>query len=138
MATLPWEWQAQLPGKPVLPVSGVVVTEKGETLTVQRAFVSVTGGANTTVVAAVTGCRIRVIGYVVSGGTTATSFVFKSGTTAISGTKALAVNADLAVFSDHGLCQTLNATDDLKLTAGAGNAVDVDVLYVTVTDSYYS
>lgn len=126
-------WQAQPPEKTTLRVNSTIVTEQGETLTVNRAFANVTAGTTGDVVAGtLTGKLIRVIQVLATGGAAATTAVFKSqtGPTAITSTKNIAAYGSFTEASDHGLFQTTTAADKLQLTAGAGADVNVDVLYV--------
>jgi hypothetical protein len=88
---------------------------------------------NSTVVAAITNRRIRVIALAMVAGGTATTAVFNSGSTAaISPTFANAANGGAVLpLNDRGWFTT-NAGEALTVTTGAGSATGILVTYVVV------
>lgn len=100
-------------------------------LEVKRAFANASAAGDTTLVAAVTGHGIRVIGVLFLAGDTATSVTFKSGSTAISAAFTPGANGGAIPNNDHGWFQTTRGAA-LVATLGAGSTVGIQLLYVEV------
>jgi hypothetical protein len=84
------------------------------------------------VVAAVTGKKLRVIAFRLHAGATATNVTFNTASTAISELFACAINGGRADgFSPVGHFETV-AGEALTVTTGAGSTVGIGVVYVEV------
>jgi len=105
----------------------------GDYITEKFAKADVAAAAtNTSLIAAVTAKKIRVISYSVSAlAAGATTIKFSSATTAISHTISLAANGFASETDENGLFQT-NAGEALTVTTGAAAGVGVRVTYVEV------
>jgi hypothetical protein len=113
--------------------SGTIQLIGGNTVPVKRAFLNqAASGTAQTVVAAVSGKRIRVLALAMRAGATATDATFNSGSTAISPLFANAIN-DGAVLplNEHGWFETA-AGAALTVTTGAGSTTGILVNYVEV------
>ncbi len=100
---------------------------------VKYAFVNVAASATaSSVVAAVTGGRIRVISLVVLTGGTATDVTFNSASSAISCKFACAANGGVVLpKSESGWFQTVPG-QALTVTTGAGSTTGIQVIYEVV------
>lgn len=105
--------------------------DSADVLIVKRAFANPAGAGDNAVVAAVTGKKIRVLScHVHAAG--AVSVIFRSNTTAISATYALAANGGFVKpHNKHGWFQTA-AGEALNLNLGGAVATGVEVTYVEV------
>lgn len=111
--------------------SGAVVAKDGKLLSVKRTFVNQgASGTDATVVAAVTGKKIRVLALVMVTGASATNVTFGSGSTAISPLFANAANSGAVLpLNEHGWFQTASGVA-LTVTTGAGSTTGILVLYL--------
>lgn len=102
-------------------------------LGIKRAFANVAAGStDSTVVAAVTGRKIRVLSYHCQAGGTATDLTFNSNSTAISSLKAnVARGGAVGNFNPAGWFETV-AGQALTVTTGAGSTTGIDVIYAEV------
>jgi hypothetical protein len=118
--------------------SGQVLAPDGTALTVKHAFANVAASStDANLVTAVTGKKIRVLGYAIHGGDTAGSDVTFNrkpvgAGVAISSLKNLAANQQMvAAQSNNGWFET-NAGQGLTVTTGAGSTTGIDIVYVEV------
>ena len=114
-------------------VSGVLTDPDGNTLTVKRTKASIaastTGG---TLVAAVTGKKIRIISLLALCGATTTNVTLLSNTTALTGTLVLPVAGTIPwQYNPAGWLDT-TAGEALKATTGTGATVEFVIDYVEV------
>lgn len=108
------------------PVSGTVLTVKSGILN------QAASGTAQTLVAAVTGKKIRVLAAVFVAGGTATALTFNSASAAISPLFANGVNGGAALpFSEAGWFETV-AGEALTVTTGAGSTTGILVRYIEV------
>lgn len=111
-------------GRNVFPVGGSIIT-------VKRAVIDDTGGGDTTVVAAVSGKRIRVLGLAFAVGA-ADNVTFKSGSTALSGAiELLADSPYILPFTRFGWMETATG-EALVFTVGATAGIDGHISYAEV------
>lgn len=118
--------------------SGQVLAPNGTALTVKYAFANIAASqTDAALVAAVTGKKIRVLGYALHAGDTAGSDVtFNTkpvgAGAAITSLKALGINQSVVVpQSKDGWFET-TAGQGLSVTTGAGSATGIDLVYVEV------
>lgn len=113
------------------PVSGTFCTPK-------FVFKNVSASAtDSSIVAAVTGKKIRVLAYIAGATGTATTYVFNSKPSgagaAITGTRTTpAQDAHSYGFSPVGLFETV-AGEGLTMSTGAGSTIGLDVVYIEVS-----
>lgn len=115
------------------PISGQVVDESGNVLTVKRAVVDHATSGNNTIVAAVSGKKIRVIAAkLVAGDAVVVRFESGASGTALTGqmTCAASQNVDFQ-FNPHGWFETA-AGSLLNMELGGAVTVDGVLLYVEV------
>lgn len=112
---------------------GQIIDEGGTTRTINRAFVTATLSGDTEVVAAQgAGVRIRVLAVTVVA-TLAVSVIFRSATTAITGTFPLAANGGFVMSNnDHGWFQT-TANQALNVNLSLGTSTGVQVVWIQAT-----
>lgn len=110
---------------------GQVYDENGKPCTVKTAAVDVAANATaSTVVAAVAGKRIRVLGYAVMCGGTATTSKFNSASTQIGMTYQPPVNGGVSRNAPSGgYCFQTVAGEALTFTTGNGSTTGVEVTY---------
>ena len=115
---------------------GSVYDENGNLCPILTAFANIAAGTTDgSIVAAVTGKKIRILGYTVMCGATATTFVFNSkpagAGNAIGMTLQNAANGGVERSASAGtfLFQT-NPGEGLTATTGAGSTVGVNVTYI--------
>lgn len=115
---------------------GAVLDEGGNVCLVKTAFVNVAASqTDSSVVAAVAGKRIRVLGYTAQCGSSSATLTFNSkgagAGTAVSSLQQPAANGGRSVSAADGafLFQT-NAGEALTVTTGAGGATGVDLAYI--------
>jgi hypothetical protein len=113
------------PAVNAIGVSGTVITADGPTI-VKRAWATGATAATYTLVAAVTGKKIRVIHYVITT-VDGLNLVFKSGSTTISGN--LAMSGVVSPVCEHGFFETA-AGEALGFNIDAAESTSVHVLYV--------
>jgi len=114
--------------------SGLIPVEKSGQIVnrpVKRTFANAAAGGDTTLVAAVTGHGIRVVGVLFLAGDTATEITFKSASTAISAAFTPGANGGAIPNNDHGWFETARGAA-LVVTLGAGSTVGIQVLYIEV------
>lgn len=99
----------------------------------KRAIVNVAASqTDSTVVAAVTGYKIRVVAYYMVSGGTATNVTFQSNSTAIAPLVADGANGGIVLpINEAGWFET-TVSEALKVTTGAGSTTGIHVLYVEV------
>lgn len=116
-----------------LTASGSVASATGTALTVKYAKAQVAASqTDASLIAAVASKRIRVLGLVVDTAGTATTSVFQSDATAISGVFNQAISETVVLpTSPLGYFQTA-AGEALKVTTGAGSTTDYTIVYVEV------
>lgn len=104
-----------------------------DSVAVKRAFASVAASQTaSSLVAAVTGKKIRVIGMIVFVAGTATVSTFNTNTTAISPAFSIGINGAMVLpVSLAGWLETV-AGDPLTVTTGAGSATVYHILYIEV------
>ncbi len=116
-------------------VGGQIFDENGVLCTVKYAFANVAAGqTDSSIVAAVSSKKIRVLSYLLQAGSSATNFTFNSkgggAGTAISMLHANAANGGVArAVNEHGYFQT-NSGEALTATTGAGATTGVQVTYI--------
>lgn len=103
---------------------------------VKYAFVNVAASqTDTALVAAVSGKRIRVIGWSALAGSSATNLTFNTkpagAGSAISSLKACAANGGAAPDTFYGTFQT-SIGEGLSVTTGSGSTVGIDISYLEV------
>lgn len=116
-----------------IQVSGRIVDELGNILTVKRAVIDHAASGNNTIVAAVTGKKIRVVDVVlIAAGTVIVRFESGADGTALTGQMNLAVNTGFAPgFNQHGHFETASGVL-LNLELSGAVSVDGWLLYVEV------
>jgi hypothetical protein len=98
---------------------------------VKFAKIEVAASGDTTIVPAVAGSRIRVIGYHLNS-TDAKTLQWKSGSTTITGIMGFAANGSASASSDAGLFETAKG-QALVLNAGAAGATGGALSYIEVS-----
>jgi hypothetical protein len=95
-----------------------------------------TGTTDGSVVAAVTGKKIRVLAVYAKNGATATSITFNSGSTAISAVFTNGANGDVLLpYAPVGWFETTSGAALTATTSGAGASHAVQVVYTLVPGS---
>lgn len=119
--------------KTTAQVTGQIVDANGTLVNVKYAFANIAASQTaSSLVAAIAGKRIRVLGLVLLAGATATTAIFNSAGTAISMTFANGANGGAVLpFSLGGWFQT-NPGEALTVTTGAGSATGIQICYVEV------
>jgi hypothetical protein len=122
--------------KIVDPIRKFVISKNGsqEVVTILCATANHTVGSDRTVVAAVTGKRIRVMGFSCYNGSSASTYNFKSnsgGTVIFRGSKSINTTVDLLPITETGYFET-STGHGLFLDVGTA-AVDLNVYYITYT-----
>jgi hypothetical protein len=113
--------------------TGTLASSTGAELTVKYAKAQVAAAqTDASLIALVTGKRIRVLGLVIDTAGTATTSVFQSNAVAISGVFHQSASENVVLPpSPLGYFQTV-AGEALKVTTGAGAATDYTIVYVEV------
>jgi hypothetical protein len=112
---------------------GNIVESSGSLATAAYAKINVAASATaTSVVAAVTGKKIRVIAVSMVAGGTATNVTFNTATTALSPLYALGINGVVVLpYNPAGWFETV-AGDALTVTTGTGATTGISVTYAAV------
>src|ERR1041384_8313943 len=119
-------------------IVGLVQDENGNQCTVKTALKDIAASTtDSSIVAAVTGKRIRVLAYSTQCGGTATTLVFNSkgagAGTAISSTQQPAANGGRVANQPlGGFWFQTNAGEALTATTGSGSQTGVEVIYIEV------
>lgn len=117
--------------------SGYIELQNGTRAPIKRARANVAASqTDSALVSAVSGKRIRVLGFIMVAGGTATDLTFNTkpggAGTAISCLFANAANGGAApTFTEHGWFETREG-EGLSVTTGAGSATGLQVLYAEV------
>ena len=112
-------------------VTGSLISADGATYEVKRAFVTTAASGNTAVVAAVTGKKIRVLGYTLSA-VSANNVKFQRGTTDVIPLHYMGATSTVSVpYDGHGHCETA-VTEALNVNLSAATSVSCLVRYIEV------
>lgn len=113
--------------------SGYIELQNGTRAPIKRVKANVAQSqTDSSMVAAVTGKKIRVLSIAMVAGGTATDATFNSGSTAISCLFANAANGGAVLpFNEHGWFETV-AGAALTVTTGAGSTTGIQLTYIEV------
>lgn len=113
--------------------SGIITDQQNGPCAVKYAFANIAAGQTAaSLVAAVTGKKIRVISLVMVTGGTATNSTFNSASAAISMLFANGVNGGAALpLNEHGYFET-SPGEALTVTTGAGSTTGYQIGYIEV------
>lgn len=112
-------------------VTGYLIGPDGSQYEVKRAFITATAIGNTPAVAAVTGKKIRVLGYTLSA-VSANNVKFQRATTDITPLHYMGATSSVPVpYDPNGHCETA-ITEALNLNCSAATAVGCLVRYIEV------